>query len=243
MADAPKRATLTADYQRDWPEYFDAVKGQPPRDTAVRALGAFEKEDGETEHAGAVGGTFPQPLPGRKGSKRIAIDIACGEGRDTRAMLERGWKVIAVDYHAEAVKRTVAALSAEWRERCEVRQLAMEELAGDAALARVCRDAGGVDLVNASFALPFCEPEKFPALWAWIGRTLRRGGRFSGQFFGDRDEWQCVRPKSHVTRAQLEELLRGFEVEHLEEVEKDGSDAMGGVKHHHVFHVVGRKKG
>ncbi len=251
MADAPKRSTLTADYQRDWPEYFDAVKGQPPRETLLRALGAFEKEDGGENRA--IAGTFPQPLPGRKGSEegrshsesggtkrqRLALDIACGEGRDTRAMLERGWKVIALDYHAEAVERTVAALSAEWRGRCEVRRLAMEEIAGDVALAEMI---GGVDLVNASFALPFCDPEKFPALWAWIGEALRVGGRFSGQFFGDRDEWQCVRPKSHVTRAQLLELLRGFDVEHLDEVEKDGSDAMGGVKHHHVFHVVGRRK-
>jgi tellurite methyltransferase len=244
MADAPKRATLSADYQRDWPEYFDAVKGQPPRNTLLRALGAFEK-DGRPHSAS--GGTKEQ---------RLAIDIACGEGRDTRAMLERGWSVIAVDYHAEAVTRTIAALSAEWRERCAVRQLTMEAIATDHELARIIgamRSDGkkhkrgvemfdNVDLINASFALPFCDPEKFPALWTWSGRTLRPGGRFSGQFFGDRDEWQCVRPKSHVTRAQLLELLRGFEVEHLEEVEKDGSDAMGGVKHHHVFHVVGRRK-
>ena len=210
----------------------------------MRALGAFEKE------------RRPNSESGGTKEERLAIDIACGEGRDTRAILERGWRVIAVDYHAEAVKRTVAALSTEWRGRCEVRRLAMEAVATDHELARMigaARDDGGehkgsvgiadgVDLVNASFALPFCDPDKFPALWAWIGRALRVGGRFSGQFFGDRDEWQCVRPKSHVTRAQLVELLRGFEVEHLEEVEKDGSDAMGGVKHHHVFHVVGRKK-
>lgn len=244
MADAPKRSTLSADYQRDWPEYFDAVKGQPPRDTLLRALAAFQKVEGP--HLGS-GGTK---------ERRLAIDIACGEGRDTRAMLERGWNVIAVDYHAEAVKRTIAALSADWRERCAVRQVAMEAIATDHELAgmisAIC-DGGGdhkrgvevlgkVDLINASFALPFCDPEKFPALWAWIGRTLGVGGRFAGQFFGDRDEWQCVRPKSHVTLAQLLELLRGVEVEHLEEVEKDGSDAMGGVKHHHVFHVVARKR-
>lgn len=242
------RATLTADYQRDWPEYFEAVKDQPPRDTAVRALAACEKEDADNERAGKAVGAFPQPLPGRKGRKRIALDIACGEGRDTRAMLERGWRVIAVDYHAEAVKRTVAALTPQWAERCEVRRLAMEEIAGDAALARACageRDgqSGDLDIVNASFALPFCDPEKFPALWSWIAATLRTGGRFAGQFFGDRDDWRCVRPKSHVTRAQLLELLSGYEIEHLDEVEKDGSDAMGGVKHHHVFHVVGRKLG
>ncbi|HYD01821.1 MAG TPA: hypothetical protein VEB22_11395, partial [Phycisphaerales bacterium] len=89
--------------------------------------------------------------------------------------------------------------------------------------------------------LPFCRPEAFPALWSFLVARIRPGGRFSGQFFGDRDEWQAVRPASHHTRAQVEALLQPFAVEHMEEVEKEGDDAMGGVKRHHVFHVVARK--
>lgn len=100
-----------------------------------------------------------------------------------------------------------------------------------------------VDYVNASFALPFCEPSAFPAVWSWIVRVLRPGGRFAGQLFGDRDEWQPIRPASHYTRQQAIDMLVDFELEHFEEVEKDGSDAMGGVKHHHLFHIVGRRTG
>jgi hypothetical protein len=37
------------------------------------------------------------------------------------------------------------------------------------------------------------------------------------------------------------ELLAPFEIVQLEEVEKDGSDAMGGTKHHHLFHIVARR--
>lgn len=206
---------LRADYQRDWPEYFDAVASEPARETLRRALGLFERE--------GLG-------------ERVGIDLACGEGRDTREMLRRGWRVIAADYHAEAVSRTLARLESAWRGRVEVRQVSMEEAAR----------AGGwptrVDLVNASFALPFCGPARFEELWGWIGEILGPGGRFAGQFFGDRDEWRCVRPKSHKTRAEVEGLLREYEVEWFDEVEKDGSDAMGGTKHHHVFHVVARKR-
>ena len=82
----------------------------------------------------------------------------------------------------------------------------------------------------------------FGALWGWIASTLRPAGIFAGQFFGDRDEWASVRPRSHHSRDQVVALLRGFEVVYLEEVEKDGDDAMGGIKHHHVFHVVGRRR-
>jgi tellurite methyltransferase len=247
------RSTLTQDYQRDWPKYFDAVKDQPPRDTLMRALAAFERADAESASHRTADGTFPQPLPGRKGSRRLALDIACGEGRDTREMLRRGWRVIAIDSHKDAITRTLAALSDEAKARCDVRQLEMEEIATDATLARAVelRDTdaatgnagrGGLDLVNASFALPFCEPTRFAEIWTWIAVALRPGGRFAGQFFGERDQWRSIRPGSHVTRDQLERLLGAYEVEYLDEVEKDGSDAMGGVKHHHVFHVVARRR-
>lgn len=103
------------------------------------------------------------------------------------------------------------------------------------------RAATHVDLVNASFALPFCSPDSFPALWAWISRILDTGGRFAGQLFGDRDEWACVRPKSHFTRSQVEQLFQGWQIEHFEEVEKEGDDATGKPKYHHVFHIVARK--
>lgn len=212
-----KRSTLSADYQRDWPEYFDAVATQPPRDTLIRAAEAFEREPAPRE-------------------RRLAVDIACGEGRDTRELLRRGWRVVALDYHPEAVRRTLANLESPWRERCEVRAVAMEDIVHTSGLPQ------RVDLINASFALPFCKPEAFDGLWAWIVSRLQTGGRFAGQFFGDRDEWTCVRPKSHRTRGEVEALLRPFDVEWLDEVEKEGSDAMGGTKQHHVFHVVGRKR-
>ena len=230
----PKRATLNADYQRDWPEYFEAVKGQPPRDTLMRAIAAFELEHTPfTTREGS--GPSLSGLEAR-GHGRVAIDLACGEGRDTREMLRRGWHVCAVDSSTEAITQTLAALTPEWTVRCEVQLMSMEEAPNATGLPK------DVDLVNASFALPFCDPDHFPALWSWIARTLRPGGRFAGQFFGDRDDWQSVRPRSHATRAQLLSLLAGYEIEHLDEVEKDGNDAMGGVKHHHVFHVLVRKK-
>ncbi len=170
--------------------------------------------------------------------ERRAIDVACGEGRDTRAMIARpGWSVVAFDADQTGVARTLASLADDDRPRCRVHRLTFEELASNA---RGLPE--NADLVNASFALPFCPPACFPRVWAWIVGVLVPGGRFAGQFFGDRDEWKPVRPRSHYTRAEVESLLASFEVEWLDEVEKEGQDAMGGVKHHHVFHVVARKR-
>ncbi len=213
---APLPPTITADYQRDWPRYFEAVASLGPRDTLVRALDLF----------GPV-------APGRE---PVAIDVACGEGRDTREMLRRGWRVVAFDGTALGVERLLAGVAESDRPRLTALELRMED-------APACgRLPASVDLINASFALPFCDPAAFPALWAWIVRTLAPGGRFAGQIFGERDEWAPVRPASHYSREQVLALLEPFDHEHFEEVEKDGGDALGTPKHHHLFHIVARKR-
>jgi tellurite methyltransferase len=219
----PRRATLTADYQRDWPRYFDAVSQGLPRDTCLKALAALKDQ-----------GNAPTAVATRT---LHAIDIACGEGRDTRAILAASskWHVFATDSSREGLERLSRSLSAADLARVTLTQSTMEELA---ALVPTPRSA---DLINASFALPFCHPSHFPRLWNWIGETLVPGGIFAGQFFGDRDEWANVRPQSHFTRQQVLGLLDDYEIIHLEEVEKDGDDAMGGLKHHHVFHAVARR--
>lgn len=225
------RATLSPDYQRDWPAYFDAVTGKPPRDTLLRALRLLP---GAPAASHGLATELARPIR--------MIDLACGEGRDTRAALAHDPRlhVLAIDSSAEGLARLHASLSPADRGRVQVRAMTLE-----ATAATLRRESPGMraEIINASFALPFCDPDAFPSLWAWIRETLGPGGVFAGQFFGDRDEWAPVRPRSHHARSQVLTLLEGFSVEHLEEVEKDGDDAMGGLKHHHVFHVVARVAG
>lgn len=226
----PARSTLSSDYQRHWPAYFDAVANKPPRDTLLRALSAFEHQAHDNHN----------PSPDRLA---LAVDLACGEGRDARAILSRAhprWRVLALDNSPEAIARVVRACPPEHADRLAAAQLAMEDVPSNPVTSGLARQRGAM-LINASFALPFCKPEAFDALWAWINAALAPGGRFAGQFFGDRDEWAPIRPASHRTRAQVLDLLAGFSVEHLEEVDREGDDAMGGTKHHHVFHVVARR--
>jgi tellurite methyltransferase len=43
---------------------------------------------------------------------------------------------------------------------------------------------------------------------------------------------------SFQTRQDAEELVRGLDVEHFDEVEEEGETAVGDPKHWHLFHVV-----
>ncbi len=205
----PRRLqTVASTHLRDWPGYFKAVAGKEPRETLVKAL---ELSD----------------APG------LAIDLGCGEGRDTVALLARGWRVLAIDGHEMALDLTAhhPRLPAGARQRVELRLAEMETV-----------ELPPCDLLNASFSLPFCRPDRFDELWDRIHASIRPGGLFAGQLFGDRDAWASLPDRSHQSRRRVGEMFRGrYQLEHFQEDERDGLDASGNAKHWHLFHVIARR--
>jgi SAM-dependent methyltransferase len=212
--------------EKDWKGYFGAVLGKPPRDTLLAALELFEKEAAKAA-GGAAGGAG---VPPAAGSARFAIDLGCGEGRDTLELLRRGWRVLAIDSSPDAFEHLLPRVPAEERARLETRVGTMEAL-----------ELPRCDLLNASYALPFCAPERFEAMWGTLVASVRSGGRLAGQLFGDRDDWARCGDRCHFTRAQVERMFDAFVWESFREEEHDESDSSG-VKHWHVFHFVGRKR-
>lgn len=220
----PAQRNPGAHLDRDWPAYFDAVRGNPPRDTLLDALDRFDAE-----------GSHPSP-------PRLAIDLGCGAGRDTFELLRRGWRVLAVDGERDGLDRLERdpSLSPDLRARLTTVHATFQTV----DLPSLAPE--GADLVNASFSLPFCPEPAFPRLWdgilAVLGRTAARGrpGRFCGQFFGDHDEWAGIPGRFHPDSDHVARLVEPFVCERHEEVEKDGKDAFGNPKHYHVHHVVAR---
>jgi SAM-dependent methyltransferase len=187
----------------NWTSFYDAVSGRPPHDTVLSALDAF-------------------------GEPGFAVDLGCGDGRDTVELLRRGWRVLAIDAQREAIERLLGRVGD---------QPALEVLVAPFDLA----EWPEADLVNAGFSLPFCPPEHFDTVWRRIVASIRPGGRFSGQLFGERDEWVGQRVISYHSRTRALDLLAPFELERFDEVETDGTTALGDPKHWHVFHVVARR--
>ncbi len=194
---------------RDWPSYFQSAAGTPPRDTLTRALSLFDDDP-------------PADADGRP----FAIDLGCGEGRDTQELVARGWTVLAIDGHADAREH----IGARFADRPS--DLAHVDI--DIATFGECPLPETV-FVNASYALPFCPPERFDALWTQIRDAVRPGGRFAGQLFGDRHGWAALPDRTHHTREQVDALLSGWTVEHLHEEFGEGEPDW------HVFHIVARR--
>lgn len=196
---------------RDWPGYFGAVKGKPPRETLVAALEAFERE-GKREG--------------------LAVDLGAGEGRDALELLRRGWRVVAIDGHPEAFIHLWERVPEADKQRLTTE----EALYADVRIPEC-------DLLNASFALPFCEPRDFAELWAKVVKGIRPGGRFAGQLFGDRDSWAKLPDRSHQSEDEARRMFSGFEFEMFKVEEKDEAPDVRKPKHWHVFHIVARKRG
>ena len=71
----------------EWQAYYEATAGRPPRPTLLWALERCE--------------------PGC--TRRRAIDLGCGDGRDTIELLRRGWSVLAIDAEKLALEQAGGA--------------------------------------------------------------------------------------------------------------------------------------
>ncbi len=159
-----------------------------------------------------------------------AVDLGSGGGRDTVELLRRGWSVLAIDEAPESA----ATLGGR------------EDLPATGALVtRIGRFETArwpaVDLINASFALPLCPPAMFQEMWELICGTILPGGRFAGQFYGERDDFARNPDLTCHTAAEIAILLARFEVEMSQEEESDGVTPRGRQKHWHIWHIVARK--
>ena len=139
--------------------------------------------------------------------------------------------MLAIDAEAEAIARLEKRADLPQRRKLETRIARFE--------AAEWHDA---DLVNASFSLPLLAPEDFAACWQRIVRSLKPGGRFAGQLYGERDAWAGRPGIACLSRAEAERLLSGLAVELFDEEESDAVTPRGRKKHWHIFHIVARRR-
>ncbi len=197
--------------RESWESYYEKTGTRPPRDTLLFALGRFETELSAND-------------------RRFAIDLGCGNGRDTIELLRRSWHVLAVDAEAAAINGLTAR----------------EDLPPDSVLeTHVGRfedmTLPNADLVNSSFALPLVDPPKFPDLWDNILDSVRSGGRISCQLYGDRDSWVGRPGMTFFTKSGIDALLEPLDVEFFREEEDDSVTPRGHQKHWHIFHIVAKR--
>jgi tellurite methyltransferase len=221
----PERAA-----EPDWDGYYATVRVREPRDTLVSALAAFATGDacdaGGPPAAGGTDGGGTAPAAG----VRHAVDLGCGDGTDTLALLAAGWSVTAVDASPSFPEHLVPRVPPPARARLTV------EVADFRSTA-----LPPCDLLHAGFSLFFCPPDAFDALWQRIRAAVRPGGRIACHLLGPHDTWAVAAAPgmSWHGRAQVDALLAGLVVERLEETDEDGWSHAGD-KHWHLWRILAR---
>jgi len=176
----------------------------------------------------------PRPLMVRAielvGQKNEALDLGSGALNDVRYLVSTGFKhITAVDSKPVAkdiIKNFPADIVIYVINSFEEFEFA----------------EGKYDLINAQYALPFNTKESFSRVIESIIKSLKPGGVFTGQFFGDRDEWNTPEAKmTFVTKKEAEQFLKDLKVIEFTEEDKEGNTAAGKMKHWHVFHFIGIK--
>lgn len=187
-----------------WPAYNNAQQGRPVRPLCREVL----------ELAGP-------------GAGRTAVDLGCGAGVETAALLAAGWRVYAVDGDRVTVEQLRTVLRPEPKAR--VVEASFEALT----------DLPAAGLVHSSYALPFAAPAVFDRLWGLVRERLLPGGWLAVTLFGDRDTWAADPGITVHTAVQARGLLEGLEAVVFREDERDGN-AFSGPKHWHTFEIIAR---
>jgi SAM-dependent methyltransferase len=196
----------------DWEDYYTTVRDREPRDTLTSALDAF----------GAASAGSPH---------RVAVDLGCGDGTDTLALLAAGWTVTAIDASPLFPDFLMPRVPDDDRGRLTVQIADFRS-----AVLPAC------DLLHAAFSLFFCPADDFGGLWQRIRTAVRPGGRIACHLLGPQDSWVVRRgqeARSWHTREQVDALLADFVVERLDETAEEGWSCSG-EKFWHLWRVLAR---
>jgi len=195
-----------------WRNYYNITGKRKPRETLIFAIKQFQAE-----------APISKPYE--------AIDLGCGNGRDTIELLRNDWRVTAIDSEVAAIEGL--------RQRSDI--------PAGACIKTICSKfeetlfPSPVHLVNSSFALPLVPPRNFPTLWNKILSSLKSGGRIACQLYGERDSWFGNPGITFFSHSEIVALLTSLKVEFFREEEADGKTPRGHLKHWHIFHIVAKK--
>lgn len=159
-------------------------------------------------------------------STRLAVDLGCGTGKDTVELLRRDWKVLAIDYSQAGVDALLQRPEAtQYKDNLETRVASFSDTSWSDAT-----------LVAALLSLPYGPAESFDAVWQAIRASLRPGGYFVGQLFGP-NHYKGMNHIVRRNRSEVEAMLAGMEVIHLEELSLEQTHE-GETVYYNYFEII-----
>jgi tellurite methyltransferase len=158
---------------------------------------------------------------GNNGRNKVAVDIACGTGRDTLYLLEKGYQVYAFDKDISSLERLSTHPLACSNPSLDLQLSLFEEYPFPKA-----------NMINASACLFFCKQNEFSILWHNINKALDVNGIFCGHFLGTNTinvDTHADQPILTHSQEDIETLLKKYYIISWK-VKKESSAQLTGKK-------------
>ena len=160
-----------------------------------------------------------------------AVDLGSGTGKDTLYLLNKGWQVVAVDFSAKAI--TILRTRAE-----ENNFIKLQTQIADFKQMQL---PPNLDMINATYSLPFVEPQHFLQVWQDVNQHLRPGGFFVGNFFGPTDDFAKDNSMTLLNKQQILCLFKDYKIHYLNERKLYANQVKGKRKYWDIWDVVAEK--
>lgn len=155
-----------------------------------------------------------------------AIDLGCGVGNDTAFLLDKGFKVTAIDQE-EPVNELI--------KNKNLNEENLKIIIDDFSKIEISNN----DLLLANFSLFFVK-ENFDKFIEKLLDNINSKGFFVGNFLGKEDDWSEIR--TTVKKEKLLEYFKDFEIVYFSEEKYYKDTANGKSKFWHVYTVIAQKK-
>ena len=153
------------------------------------------------------------------------LDLGCGAGNDTEFLLEKGYKVIAVDNQKD-VKDVLNSK--------KINEEKVDIIIGDFSKIKL----PNADLIYANMSL-FYIKEKYETFIRKLLEKVNNNGFFVANFLGPEDEWRDS--KSTIEKESLLKIFTDFEMKYFSEEKYYKDTALGKNKFWHVYTIIGQK--
>ena len=196
---------------QNWQNYYELIEGKSHTQYLEMAVNTYCKD------------------------KENALDVGAGSLRDTKFLLNEGFKVTAID---------TSPLSSEFAKELHTSSLAM--FSGE--IREYSFPKENFSLVNAQGIFFHFSSDQLQILLKRVCWTLKSGGVLCADFIGENDTWNHPERKNIIVNKKiLTTLLEGYEIKYIDEFERDESEETAKkkgkpAKHWHHINVVAVKR-